>query len=137
MDYMVNKQRDRLTLYATPREIRELREMDEIQSDDSMHEFLEPLVGNTELQWISPADTGDLTDAPMLGILGEEGVRDHTVFAENFGLVVTGCNGHNTMARPILARWAFMDYQVRSVLEDLRDTGKAVFVGGDLRGKTP
>jgi hypothetical protein len=34
--------------------------------------------------------------------------------------------------RPILYRWAFMDYAVTSPQRELRDTGRAVFQGGEL-----
>jgi len=63
---------------------------------------------NSGLQWIDASETGDLTSAPMLGF---KDLENDTV----------------------LDRWAFMDYQVRSVLEDLRDTGKVVFVGGSVQ----
>ncbi len=65
-------------------------------------EALEHLLSNSELDWITSEETGDLTDAPMLGLRDEEG--------------------------EVLARWAFMDYQLRSFLQDLIDNGKAVFV---------
>ena len=110
-------------------ELRRLRDEDEdFQSDRTMHDVLECLIANTELTWISPNDTGDLTDAPMLGILGEEGIKQYTVFLENYGFVETGTDRFWTMVQPILKRWAFMDYQLRSPLEDLADKGEAVFV---------
>lgn len=130
MKYKISKDRKTLTITATAKERRELKRTrpNSIGTDTAMYEVFEPLVCNSELEWINPVHTGDLTSAPMLGILGEEGDKDRTVFLENYGLIVTGHDGHNTMAQPILERWAFMDYQVRSVLEDLRDTGKAVFI---------
>src|SRR5437868_6992290 len=64
-------------------------------------EALEHLVCNSELEWVNPADTGDLTDAPMLGIMSGD---------------------------KILARWAYMDYQVRTFLDDLIDRGSADFI---------
>lgn len=113
--------------------LRELRDEDpdKFGTDGQMHDVFESMIANSELCWINPADTGDLTDAPMLGILGEEGTKDHTVFLENYGLVETGRDGHWMMARPILKRWAFMDYQVRSPLDDLLDKGEAVFISGE------
>lgn len=62
---------------------------------------LDYLTSNSELQWVDPSETGDLTDAPMLGIRDENGT--------------------------VLERWAFMSYAVRSFLEDLADKGEAVF----------
>jgi hypothetical protein len=66
------------------------------------------LVGNCELEWLDPADTGDLTDAPMIGIAE----RDDS--GEVIGIV---------------ARWAFMDYQVRDPRDDLL-TGRLELTGG-------
>ena len=63
---------------------------------------LESLLGNSPLEWISPEETGDLTSAPMLGLRNDEG--------------------------EVTARWAFMDYQVRSFLTDLVEDGRAIFV---------
>jgi hypothetical protein len=109
MNYKISKDWRTLTITADRMERKLLREgwdnpgVTNIDSDKAMYEFLEPLVSNSELEWINPVDTGDSTSAPMLGILGDD----------------------------IIARFAFMDYQVRSVLEDLRDTGKVVFVSGE------
>jgi hypothetical protein len=88
-------------------ELKELREDEEsfFHSDQTMYDQLEPLTCNSELNFVDPADTGDLTDAPMLGILDEDD--------------------------KIVNRWAFMDYQVRSLLDDLADKGRAVLVGGN------
>jgi len=135
MNYKISTDKNTLTIFFDEQERANLRELETdgrngIVTDAAMFDCLEPLICNSELQWVNPDDTGDLTSAPMLGIMGEEGVKGVTVFAENFGLIVTGFDGKNTMAAPIIARWAFMDYAVRSPLEDLRDTGKAVFVGG-------
>ena len=66
------------------------------------HEALEVLICNSDLEWIDPSETGDLTDAPMLGI------RDH--------------KGR------IFHHWAYMDYQVRSFIDDLIETGRAIFI---------
>jgi hypothetical protein len=63
---------------------------------------LEELIANSELDWISPDEMGDLTSAPMLGLRDEEG--------------------------RVTARWAFMDYQIRSFVSDLIETGKAIFI---------
>ena len=65
-------------------------------------EVLESLIDNSELGWIAPEECGDLTDAPILGLRDENG--------------------------KVTARWAFMDYQVRSFLTDLVETGQAIFV---------
>ena len=85
-------------------------------SDDAMHDCFEHITCNSELEWIPGGETGDLTAAPMLGIResSEQADKEHR-------------------DAEVLERWAFMDYQVRSVLEDLRDKGRAVFVGGPLQ----
>lgn len=92
---------------------------------------LAPLTSDGEFYQLSPGDTGDLTDAPMLGILGEEGVKEHSVFEPNFGIIDTGHDGRNTMAQPIIARYAYMNYQVQSFLTDLIEQGYADFQGGE------
>lgn len=101
MRYQISDDRKRLTLIATADERATLQRDDDLQSDNALLNWLEPLVCNSELYWILPEETGDLTDAPMLGHRDEQGVP--------------------------LERWAFMDYQVRSVLQDLRDKGEVVF----------
>jgi len=40
-------------------------------SDAQLADILEPLTCNSELDWVLPEYTGDLTGAPMLGIYGE------------------------------------------------------------------
>ena len=72
------------------------------QAGADLHDVLEPLVSNSDLEWIDPSETGDLTSAPMLGI------RDRYNIVE--------------------ARFAYMDYQVRSPVQDLIERGQAVFV---------
>ena len=106
MHHTISESRDSLTIYADPEERDELRELksDEPETwgcDIDEIEFLEPLTSNSELDWIDPADTGDLTDAPMLGITDEEGT--------------------------VLERWAFMPYETRTFLDDLIENGHAVF----------
>lgn len=106
MKYEISQDRKTLTIIAADDDRAMLREMDEahIQADTTLFDYFEWLVCNSELEWISPEETGDLTSAPMLGT--------------------------RTRHNAIIERWAFMDYQLRSPLCDLRDTGKAVFVGG-------
>ena len=127
MHYQISADRTSLTFMVTKAERKTIRALGhKADSDQALYEFF----ADIDLAWIDPADTGDLTSAPMLGILGEEGVKDITVFLENYGYVQSGSDGHNTFVQPILERWAFMDYQVRSVLGDLRDYGRAVFISG-------
>ena len=63
---------------------------------------LERLIANSELDWIGPEEIGALTDAPILGLRDKDGEPTNA--------------------------WAYMDYQVRSFLEDLVEHGKAVFL---------
>ena len=113
-------------------------EPDDFGSSDMERDYLEPLTCNSELQWINPADTGDLTDAPMLGITGGEvagclcEVWTHKhkptgLDARPLGWIHTSQDGATKFFTPILYRWVFMPYAVRSFLADLADTGKAVF----------
>lgn len=70
-------------------------------TDRAECEALESLIGNSELDWVDPCEIAALTSAPILGIRGEDG--------------------------EVLAAWGFMDYAVRSFLDDLIQTGQAVF----------
>ena len=97
--------RGSLIIQVNPTERENLKELANESGEfntQSEYDSLEWLVCNSELEWIDPSETGDLTDAPMLGLRDENG--------------------------NVTARWAFMDYQVRSFVTDLIKTGKAVFV---------
>ncbi len=127
MDYTQNK--TKLTLIVDDVKRMELRELKlelqaKFQADQAMHDFLEPLISNSELQWLDPSDTGDLTDAPMLGVLGETTDKNEGPF----GAVHVGHWDDKDWYQPILQRWAYMDYQVKSPLDDLLDVGLANFV---------
>lgn len=65
------------------------------------------ITGNTALDFIDPSETGDLTDAPMIGVRGED-------------------------YETVLARWAFMDYQITDPVEELASAGEIVLTGGPL-----
>ena len=111
MNYTITPDRSRLVLTVDEDERAELRELgEEVDRDYRMFEFCEYLIANSELAWIQPEWTGDLTDAPMLGI----------------------CEWWNCEEPEVIERWAWMDYAVRSLLEELRDKGVAVLVGGPL-----
>jgi hypothetical protein len=108
-------------------------------SDAFLHELLEPLVTGDEFTWLPEGCTGDLTSAPILGILGDEMPGpDDAEAALGTGLVHVGCWYHEgrlrQMYRPVLKRWEFMPYQVRSPQADLADDGECVWDGGDLWG---
>ena len=122
MEFTQNE--NQLTIIVDEDEKMQLQELkmelgSEFQSDKALHDFLEPLVANSELQWIDPKDTGDLTDAPMLGILGEESNEN----TGPYGAFPVGHWDDKDWYQPILQRWAFMDYQIRSPLNDLLAIG--------------
>lgn len=73
----------------------------EFSSDKFMFEVFEHLVCNSELQWIDPSETGDLTEAPMLGIRDEDG--------------------------KVLERWAYMDYQIKDMVTELMNNLTVTF----------
>lgn len=138
MTFTITTDRTKLIITADDQEREALRNWEQdrandscepFQSDRAMQEFLEPLVCNSELNWVLPEWTGDLTDAPMLGILGQLTTTPGGMFA--------GCwpdNAGKTQAwhHPVLERWLFADYMLRSPLEDLRDKGEVEFIGGPL-----
>jgi hypothetical protein len=130
MTHEINENGD-LVIKAGPKDREAIRGMLKDGKPPCQHEAdcLESLIANSELAWIPEGATCDLTGAPMLGILGEEGT-EHTVFLENHGLIPTGNDGYWPTFVPILKRWAYMNYQVRSFVTDLLETGECVFQGG-------
>jgi|ERR1051325_8870974 hypothetical protein len=132
----------RLVITVTKKEQHSLqaaqRRDERFDSDEFMHELLEPLVTNG-FTWLPEGCTGDLTSAPMLGILGEAMPGpDDTQDAFGMGLVHVGCWHHQgrlrQMYEPVLRRWAFMSYAVTTPQRGLADTGQSVWEGGDLWG---
>lgn len=93
---------------------------------DAEWQALESIICNSELDWISPEEIGALTDAPILGI--REEARELTPDINPGYVHVVGHWDGKTWYEPVSAAWGFMDYQVRSFVSDLIDTGKAVFV---------
>ena len=129
MKHEINPERTRLTLIASDAERAELMdardESPETWGTTQLEvEVLENLLANSEIQGINPDDTGDLTCAPMLGILGEEQRQQ----SGPYGAVHCGGDEHGPWFQPIMERWAFMDYQVRSFLDDLANHGTATFI---------
>lgn len=127
---------NRLTLEADESERAELRETlaerpDYFGTNGHEYEFCEGITANSELEWIDAEWCGDLTDAAILGITGSEDIPESKTkgFTEpHYGWRNVGrWDGENQFA-PILQRWGYEPYQVRSFLTDLMDTGKAVFL---------
>lgn len=104
-----------------------------IPDEDALNieDALESLVCNSELQWVNPADTGDLTDAPTLGILGEEFLYSGEGELP-YPCVFVGSSEKGKYFCRITHRWAYMDYQIKSPLEDLRENHEIIFTGGEL-----
>ena len=112
MKHSFTQDRKNLIIEIDKDEIQELVEMgEEIHSDRAMFDFFEKLICNSELEWIPERATGDLTNAPMLGIY-------------EYDPELNSGDGEHFLSE----HWAFMSYEVVSVLEILRDNGKAVFV---------
>lgn len=133
----------RLKISVTPEEqelLREQKRENSIASDGNVaftaqdeEDFLEPLIANSELEWLPEgASRGDLTSAPMLGILGDETVKDSGWDEDEpcFGFVPSGQENGAEFVRPIVSRWAYMSYQIRSFLSDLCDDGECIWEGG-------
>lgn len=117
---------NRLLLTIDDEEQAELQAMfdedpDYFTTDEAMWDFFEPLTCNSALTWLRPDDCGDITDAPMLGFVDYENIQNHNV--GGLGAIDLGCREY----APILARWAYMDYQIKSPLEDLLATKQALF----------
>jgi hypothetical protein len=131
LSYTISADRRTLTVTAGKSARAELAELgQDIHSDKSLYEAFDALIGNSELQWVSPVVCGDLTEAPILGIWGDEQwVSEHK---DGDGTILAGADHSRKekpiMVQPVLERWAYMDYQIISPLQDLRDTGKAVFI---------
>ena len=100
----------------------------DFDSDSFMYDIMEGFIGNSEFSWVNPEDIGALTEAPCLGILGAEKVGEEGVFG---GSWEDESGKFQTWSRPIESAWAFMDYQVTSVQEQLLDKGYAIFQSGN------
>lgn len=85
---------------------------------------LESLIANSDLDWIRPEEIGALTDAPILGIRRGYMEIDSPENSDN----LEAPNRSTEEAHQVIAAWGYMDYQVRSFLDDLVETGKAVFI---------
>jgi len=125
---------DQLVMMATTEEREELRRLHDespvaFDSDDFMYDLLEPLVTNDSFQWIHPGVTGDLTEAPMLGLLGDDEPGPAGV-EWGHGLNQAGYWDGIALYQPVLYRWAFMDYMVTTPQRELMEHGRAVWRGG-------
>jgi len=133
MTHEFRNNRSQLVILADAQDRADLRELKDEDPDkwgtsQAEIEQLEHMLCNCELGWINPEDTGDLTDAPILGIVAGS---DDEIITENkgpHGAIVVGSWDGAMRYAPILERWAYMLYERRTFLEDLLDKGEAVFV---------
>lgn len=117
---------ERVDLHKLRAERREANESFGTTADEA--DALEKLIANSELDWLPEGSTGDLTSAPMLGIYGEP--QPLNALTARFGERVATHGSQGAWYEPITARWAFMDYQVKSFLDDMIFQGYADFQGG-------
>jgi len=111
-------------------ELQEMKnERPDFDSDAVMYDVLETVVANSELNWIQPEWVGALTDAPMLGVLSQE--RPLKIGEDAYRRSLAGHWDDKTWVQDVTKAWAFMDYQVRSVQQDLLEKGEAIFQSGN------
>jgi hypothetical protein len=120
----------RITFTKKEREnLRAIADEPDFESDDKLHDILEPLICNSELQWSSPEEIGALTSAPILAIYGERRpVRSGETAGRGNQLV-----GHwdgITWIEEVQQAWGWIDYAVRSVQCTLIETGETIWQKG-------
>lgn len=99
-------------------------------------ECLEILIANSDLMTLpDDAIDGDMTDAPLLGIIqmpdGESaGYREAELPEPRFGKYCVGGDEGGPYYAAVIARWRYMDYQVRSFVTDLIEKGECRWTGG-------
>lgn len=120
----------RITFTEEEREnLRAIKDEPWFDSDNNLFDILEPLTCNSELEWSSPEEIGALTSAPILATFGEERpLRPDEEAGRGNRLV--GNNGRETLVQDVAQAWAFMDYAIRSVQQDLLEKGEAVWQRG-------
>lgn len=128
MHQKISRDRSKITFTLDQEEknnIKSLRESeeDEVEISNAVEELLSNHFCNCELQWINPADTGDITEAPMLGILGETTTEDKGPY----GAVHCGFWDEKARYNPITERWAYMNYQVEDPYLVLAEKGEITF----------
>lgn len=113
-------------------QLRELHDEDPegFDSNNVMTDVFDHLLGSSELQWGTASETGDLTDGPMLIILGEERLLTEDQAKDCSGYSVTSRHYNERFGCPIVSRWVFMDYAVTSPQRRLLEKGVVLFQGG-------
>ena len=87
------------------------RDHGNLSSDAIMHEVFEPLIANGGFDWIAPEEVGALTDAPIIGLVSRDDQGNITGVEELY--------------------W-FPNYQVKSPIETLANTGTVTFTRGEV-----
>lgn len=107
-------------------------------SDDFLYDLLENMFTNDCFTWLPEGVTGDLTSAPMVGILGDELPGPPTEEAVCSGLYNCGrweIEGQlRDVYQPVLRRWGFLNYALTSPQQELAETGRCEWQGGDYWG---
>lgn len=98
---------------------------EDFNSDNFMYDFFESFMGNSEFCWVGPEACGDLTSAPLIGILGQEMELPENV-EDNCGFVPSGYG----LGHPVIGRWGWMTYQIQSLQAELAEKGRAILIGG-------
>lgn len=104
-------------------------------TDDFLYDMLGPMFTDDCFTWLPEGTTGDMTAAPILGVLGSEIPGPPTDKALCSGLYHCGrweVEGElREMYQPCLQRWAYMDYALSSPQRELAETGRCEWQGGE------
>ncbi len=136
---VTKKEQRRLQAYRRRDEKNKLESHEPLfNSDDLLYDLLENMFTNDYFTWLPQGCTGDMTSAPMLGILGDELPGPTKEDTQCSGLYNCGrweVNGElRDIYQPVLQRWAFMDYAITSPQEELAERGRCEWEGGDYWG---
>lgn len=127
MNHSISPGRSRLTLSLSPEEVSALAAIeDQDERNKEVPDWLEAMLSNCELQWVFPSETEDLTDCPMLGILGEESTEKKGPYGVRFCGHWDGQDHY----QPILERWGYMNYEVLDPMQELAQNGTIVLWNG-------
>lgn len=127
MQFKIDPTKSKLTFFLTNQEKTEIRRLpDEEEQLDEIEIQLRALLANSELSEISPEYTGDLTDAPMFGILGEVTTDEKGPF----GSIPVGYTDGSAQYAPIVSKWAYMSYQILNPWKELLLKGEVTLMGG-------
>jgi hypothetical protein len=131
---------------AEPRDLEWLRERhdedpDAFDSDAVLYDLFEHFTGNSEYDWLAEGTTGDLTSAPMLGVLGQEVPGPASLSEPGSGYLNVGrwpdkWGESQLWYQPVIERFAFMNYMVTSPQRELLERGEAFFEGGSYLAET-